>query len=87
MTKSADLKANSKLIGVKKKSVPQIGTITFIREVPKPQEALFSHFFIWSLQQPSVTYRVSFYESHREGDEKPRKAYNSLKAKIQTQGR
>lgn len=25
-------------------------------------------------------YRVSFYESHR-GDEKPRKAYNSLKVK------
>lgn len=49
--------------------------------MPKAQEALFSHFFIWSLQQPSATYRVSFRESHREGGKKPSEAYNSLKAK------
>lgn len=49
--------------------------------MPKPQEALFSHFFIWSLQQPSATYRVSFHKSHREGSKKPREAYSSLKEK------
>lgn len=49
--------------------------------MPKPQEALFSHFFIWSLQQPSAMYRVSFRKSHREGSKKPREAYSSLKKK------